>query len=281
MVPLLIVAVLVAFFAFAIVRLRRLPKNNPKQFQRKLKKAGTTVVACVGASTVQGQISFNFVDYLSEELKSQNYYFVNAGVNGDLAYNVLQRMPEVLRCNPKFLVIQVAGNDVMASLDPKASKRYVRMKHLPKIPSIQWYEENVRKIIESAKQSGVEGIAIISALLLGENIDSRANMAVKNHNKVLSSIAIDTGVDFLNVFDKQIDYLIKNQKEPGPEYTGQMMPMIKSLFFHGLFGFSLDTISKRNGFLLTTDYIHQNSTSGKIVAGEIERFLQRHKEKCV
>jgi acyl-CoA thioesterase-1 len=278
MIALLVLVVVVIFVAFALIRLGRPPKNNPKQFLRKSRAAGSTVVACVGASTVQGQLGFNFVDYLSERLGPQNYQFINGGVNGDLAFNVLQRMDEALRCNPKYLIIQVAGNDIMAALDPKAARRYTRVKHLPCTPSIEWYGQNVTKIIDLAKHHGVYKIGLVSALVLGELINSRADLAVREYNKVLARIASDTGACFLDVYNKQIEYLTRNQKEPGLEYTGQSGLVMKSFFLHGVWGFSLDKISKRNGFLLATDYIHQNSTSGKMIGQEIENFLAKHQQ---
>jgi hypothetical protein len=88
------------------------------------------------------------------------------------------------------------------------------------------------------------------------------------------------GVDYLNVFDKQIEYLVKHQEKAGPEFTGQVGPMIKSLFLHSVLGYSLDKISRHNGFLLSTDYIHQNTTSGRIIADQIVGFIEKY-EECV
>jgi lysophospholipase L1-like esterase len=155
MIVLVVLILLVALVAFALTRLGRKPNNNPTQFLRRQRPAATTIVACVGASTVQGQVSFNFVDYLNEKFKAKNCEFINAGKNGDLAYNVLQRMPEVLRCKPKYMFLLIGGNDVIASLNPKAADRYIRSKHLPEAPSIESYEANVRKIVNLAKQGGV------------------------------------------------------------------------------------------------------------------------------
>ena len=73
----IIVAFISIFFLFMILRLQATPNNDPKHFQRKSKAEGIKIVACVGASTVRRQISFNFVDYLQKELKPENYEFHN------------------------------------------------------------------------------------------------------------------------------------------------------------------------------------------------------------
>ena len=57
------------------------------------------LVVCLGASIVRGQFSANFVDMLKTRLS--DFQFVNAGVNGDLAYNVLRRLDAVLAQQPR------------------------------------------------------------------------------------------------------------------------------------------------------------------------------------
>lgn len=273
MVGIIIAGVMMALIVCAMLRLRQMPKNNPQRFIRESDRGHRRIVACVGASTVQGQMSFNFVEYLSRKLEPQNFAFINAGINGDLAYNVLQRMPEVIACRPDYVVIAVAGNDIMGSLDARSAERYLKMKRLPCPPSIDWYEENIRKIIEVIRQNGILRIAVVSATILGEDVSSRANRAVESFNAVLEKIARETGVAFLNVYAKQVEYLEAHRNGIGPEYKGQVGPMLKAFLLHGLFGCSLDKISRKNGFLLNTDYIHQNSISGMMIAEEIERYV--------
>lgn len=47
----------------------------------------------------------------------------------------------------------------------------------------------------------------------------------------------------------------------------------QSLFLHYVLFRSLDAISKKNGFLLLTDGIHQNSTGAGLIADEMENFI--------
>lgn len=59
-----------------------------QQYAGKPKPSDGRVVVCAGASIVHGTVSHNVVTELSKRLPS--FLYVNAGVNGDLAWNVLQ-----------------------------------------------------------------------------------------------------------------------------------------------------------------------------------------------
>jgi lysophospholipase L1-like esterase len=77
--------------------------------------SGSLLVVCVGASIVRGNVSFNFVDLLKGRLEGKGFRFINAGVNGDLAYNVLKRLDSVINLQPDFVTILVGTNDVIAT----------------------------------------------------------------------------------------------------------------------------------------------------------------------
>lgn len=70
----------------------RPPYNTPKKYLTKNKTK--PVVMMIGDSITHGRIGTNFVDILYR--KFNNYEFVNAGVNGHLAWNVNQRLDEII-----------------------------------------------------------------------------------------------------------------------------------------------------------------------------------------
>ena len=65
---------------------------------------------------MRGQVSINFVDMLRDRLNDKGFRFSNAGVNGDLVYNVLTRLDVVIAQQPDFVIILVGSNDVSATL---------------------------------------------------------------------------------------------------------------------------------------------------------------------
>ena len=49
-------------------------------------------VVCFGASLTAGTVSFNYLDLLSARPALADFHFINHGVDGDLAWNGLQRL---------------------------------------------------------------------------------------------------------------------------------------------------------------------------------------------
>lgn len=65
------------------------------------------LVACAGDSITRGQSSANWVDILQRRFAADGYQFVNAGIDGDPAWNVLQRIDDVVHCQPDAVTLQV------------------------------------------------------------------------------------------------------------------------------------------------------------------------------
>src|SRR5438105_4380722 len=108
------------------------PERSPRRFlARGPRQPGDRVVACVGASITHGRMSADWVEVLARRLRPRGFRFVNAGVNGDLAYNALRRLPEVLRCDPDYVAVLVGTNDVLATLSSAQARRYERWRALP------------------------------------------------------------------------------------------------------------------------------------------------------
>jgi lysophospholipase L1-like esterase len=81
------------------------------------------------------------------------------------------------------------------------------------------------------------------------------------------------GATYLDIFEKQREYLEKVNRGEGKDCSDSTKMAFRSLSMHYLLFQSLDTISKKNGFVLLTDGIHLNSTGAKFIADEIEKYL--------
>ena len=72
------------------------------------------IVACLGSSSTAGKgQAFNWIGELQRRPQNQRFRFRNLGVGGDLAYNALQRVPEVIACRPQKVVVLIGVNDVL------------------------------------------------------------------------------------------------------------------------------------------------------------------------
>ena len=105
------------------------------------------VVVCLGDSITHGTISSNYVESLASRFDAEKYDFVNAGINGDLAYNALERLDEVIECKPDVVTILIGTNDANALTNQGNLRRYMKEQHLPKVPDEQWYRDNLTRII--------------------------------------------------------------------------------------------------------------------------------------
>jgi lysophospholipase L1-like esterase len=229
-------------------------------------------VVCLGASIVRGQVSTNFVNLLNQRMHKDGFHFINAGVNGDLAYNVLIRLKTVVDKQPDFIIILVGTNDVIGALVPRLAKWYRRVKRLPQLPTEQWYRDNILKIVHYLKENTRAKIALASLPVLGENLLSTFNKTINMYNGHLKEIAVQEQIGYLPVHERQMEYLTKTQPS-GRDFESDGRLTRGLLVRHYLLRQSFDTISRRYGYVLVTDGIHMNSRGASFIIEEIESFL--------
>jgi len=231
------------------------------------------LIVCVGDSLVRGQTSANFVDLLNQRMHKDGFRFINAGVNGNLAYNVLVRLRAVAAKRPDFIIILVGTNDVVGALVPEWGKRQRRTKRLPQLPTEQWYRDNMLKIVRYLKENTRARIALSSLPVLGENLASSANKTISEYNARLKEIAAQEQVGYLPAHERQRAYLARTRPAGRDFYVGRRLTT-GAILRHYLLGQSFEAISKKYGYLLLTDGIHLNSLGASFVGGEIESFLR-------
>lgn len=271
----LLLIVLIAVYSYWSRQVQKPAKGNPAEFLAQGgAAAGRRVVVCLGASIVHGRVSVDFVDLLRQRFSGQGLAFVNAGVNGDLAYNALQRLDSVVACNPDAVVILVGTNDVQCSLSDRIRKLATRGKHLPVPPSIGWYKSTFDEILTQLAQRTHAVVAVSQLPVLGEDLTSLPNTRTCEFNDVLRQVAAAHGAGYFPLHERQAEILIAEGGASGPVYTESFGPVMGAALRHFLLGQSLDEISRRNGLRLTTDRIHLNSRSAGIVVEFVAEFLR-------
>lgn len=236
--------------------------------------ARVRTVVCVGDSNVSGQVSVSFVDLLRQRLSDDGFHFINAGVNGDLAYNVLLRLDAVIARHPDVVVILVGSNDVNATLSPGIRLGYRLWKRLPQDPAMDWYHGNMVRIVRLLKEKTSARIAIASPPVLGEDLSSLPNERIRAYSALLREISIEENVAYLPVHERQEEYLHQAHHVAGRPHNANSRVMWTSLFRHYVLRRSFDAIARENGFVLTTEGLHLNSRGAAVVADEVESFLR-------
>jgi len=88
---------------------------------------------------------------LSGALARMDMSFVNAGINGQLAYNLLRRLDDIVACRPDVVTILIGTNDVNATFSQAWEDTYRKEQKLPEKPTLAWYRLNVERIIAGCK----------------------------------------------------------------------------------------------------------------------------------
>jgi acyl-CoA thioesterase I len=246
--------------------------RRPRAVVSEGRRPGTsTLVVCVGDSLTAGQVSADWVGLLAERLGPQGYEFVNAGVNSQLAWNVLQRLDEVIACDPDVVTLLIGSNDVLATLSPAHEARYRRHQRLAQPPTLEWYRENVDRILD---RLGTETRARLVALelpLLGEDPDSELNQSVERYNTALRERCERRGVPCLPLHRRLADLLpAEHRAQPGAGSTG---PMLAAAARRLLLRQDWDTISAKQGLRLLTDHVHLNGIAAEVVADLLTEAL--------
>lgn len=227
-------------------------------------------VVVAGASIVRGRASVDFVQMLRDRFPTRS--FVNAGVNGNVAWELLQRLDPVCACRPSHAVLLIGTNDVQATLTPDSTRKTRESKDLPEDPSLGWYATCMTEIVTRLQAAGTN-VAICSLPPIGQDLDAPVNSGVREANAAIRTVCEATGAAYLPVYEHLTDLLQSQGATHGPAWTGSWGPGLASLVEHFVLGRSYDAIALARGWLLSPDGVHMDSTGAGIIADVIGAWL--------
>ncbi len=273
-IPAVVVLVAAATVAWKWYRVLQPPARAPERWSESLRPESGPVVLCLGDSITHGHLGSDWTGLLA----SRGLTVVNGGINGELAWNVTQRVDRALACRPDVVTVLIGANDAMASHDEASGRRYLKLVNLPRLPDLEWFEENLRVLVHQLREGSEARIALMTLAPIGE--DPRAPIAtlVGECNAIIARVAEDLGVDLLPLHDRLAALLDESsgagqhRYEPGTRGT---IRMVGAGALHYLLGMSWDRIADRRGLALTVDLVHLNDRAGRIVAELIEGFALR------
>lgn len=261
------IGLVVAAALWVFWQAQRPPANAPGRVRR---DGLRPLVVCAGASVTHGRISANYVSVLEARL-GESFQFANAGHNGDLAYNLLQRMDAVAALRPEFVLLQIGTNDVNASLSPRLAARYRYFKKLPELPSLDFYHQSLSAIVQRLRAETAAQVALLSLPLLGEDLDSVLNQRVRTYNAVICDVARAFRAAYLPLHETMTDRIrTRGQACPLP-FANRRIGVAQVERF--LLARSFDQIGTRNGYGLLSDGMHLSGRGAAVVADVIEPYL--------
>ena len=251
------------------------PENSPTEFLRSanVRDPQKKVVVFLGDSITKGRISANFVHLLSRDLDSDRFQLINAGVNADLTWHVMQRLDKVIRCDPDIVIILIGTNDANSTRIGAGRSPATAFRKLPRIPDINWFEANLKRIVHRLTESTRARIALLSIPPLGEDLESSAVTLSSEFSETIGGIAVKTNTAYLPLHEKMLEFIRDNPSRPKKSIETSFWWIFTSLYWHYLFRRSWNQISAQRGFRLLNDHIHLNDDAAKMVADLIRDFI--------
>ena len=269
------VVIILFLHLYIYQQVQKKPYNNPSRFiDNKEFASKNNVIVCVGDSITHGRMSCNYVDLLARRLNNSGFQLVNAGVNGELAHDVLQRLAEVIKCDPDFVTILIGTNDMYASLSRMDFRKEMKQMELVKMHGRDRFRVNLIKICSQLKANTKAKIALLSLPPIGEELDHVAYGQATIYSKVIKEIASREGVNYLPLHEVMTNFLKSRDSRPKLSLNNNLLfAQYKGILLHYIFGKSFDDISTSNGFLLLTDFLHLNCRGAEMIADLIQDFV--------
>ena len=252
----------------------RLPPNAPTRIAARADVYDHPTVVCIGDSITHGRTSSDYVALLQERFRPKGYRFVNAGLNGELAYNVRQRLEAVIACRPSWITLMVGTNDAYAALSTANAHEIMEQMGLPERPTQEAFRRYLTEICLQLRNATTASLALLSLPPLGEDPAHRAFQMTTDFSRIIQAVAHETGNTYLPIHERMRVYLDGQPDRPGPSFEGYRDGMglaVKVRRF--IFQQSFDTISRRNGFALLTDFFHLNDVGAAMVADAVAEFI--------
>ena len=250
------------------------------RFHASLAADRSKVVVCVGDSLTQGNASFDYVYALASRLEPDGFTVLNAGVNGDLAWNVLQRLDAVLRGEPSYVVLLVGTNDARACESEWAAARSVAAKKLPRTPDEAFFAESYRALLDALLASACTRVITVTIPPLGERPGERVDEIVARLNRVIVSESAARELPCVDLHAAVERLLDRAERSAAPPYDARRSLRLaaRSVLLRYLLGWRWDRIAGQHGQQLLPDQIHLGETAGALLVDLVEEEVRSKAE---
>jgi len=271
----LIILILVLLIGGAFYQSEKLPDNSPSKYFKQQHKDSERkrVVVFLGDSITHGRIGVDYVEIIKGQLESEQIELINAGINSELAWNNLQRVDEVIQCEPDIVTVLIGTNDANASMNEKTMKSYVRRMKLPRNPDNDWYKECLRSLVMKIKTETSAKIALLSIPTIGEDSSHPAFTKSTEISQIVHDVTEELDVTYLPLHEKMIEFLQDKPVSAKYPYEKYFIGIIKGIINHFLLRKSWDSIARNSGFALHVDYLHLNTDGARMIADLIGKFI--------
>jgi lysophospholipase L1-like esterase len=247
----------------------RIPKPlTPRRYAAR--PSGRPVLVCAGDSITQGMMSANWVRQSAAAL-APAVDTVNAGISGDLAWNLLNRLDDIIACRPAIVTVLIGTNDAAAQISPEWSDGAMKHKRLPQRPTPEWYQDSLHRIVGRLKSETSASIALMSLPPLGDTADGRWEDLVGPYNAIIHDVATQAAVPVLPVHERIADLIAANAAST--PWDGTKKLMFTALGRRLVLRQTWEAIARRHGFTTTTDGVHLSDSAAARISTLVEQFV--------
>ncbi len=250
----------------------RLPYQRPSNYLEYPERQAGLLVVCAGDSNTQGRAAASYVDLLQR--RRGQHLFLNAGVNGELTWNLRQRLGEIAACRPDAVTVLIGTNDATASLSDKLAQRAQRRHGVPYAPTLARFREELDELCRQLQEETDARIALLSPPPIGEDPDSPAWARARDFAVVVREVALQRGVTYLPLHERLCDVLAAEGR--GRNFVGLQamhMHIAAASAQRYLLGRGWDDIAARSRQRLLCDPLHINDRAAGVVADLVQGFL--------
>jgi lysophospholipase L1-like esterase len=254
----------------------KLPPNQPKNFLAK-SRPSKTIVACLGDSITHGNVSYNWVDVLGRKLKADGLHFINAGINSSVAWQLNQRLGEIIDSKPDIAIVLIGTNDVMGSFHTGDGLSYKRKGKLAATPTQAGYRLELTKLLRGLQ--AIPHVAVCTLPPLGEDPESSINQLVQSFNADIRSIVAQENRTLIPLDEHLRQILATQSIKPLRQYTpgpiNRLLPILRAITDYYIHGLTWDESGNNQGLTLLPDHIHLGEIGGGILADLVEQYIKQ------
>lgn len=251
--------------------LGELPLNNPKTYLKNKRDDGKEIVVLIGDSLTHGNVQPSWVNSMRKKM-GEDFEFINAGINGETTSDVLNRINEILGCDPNTATLLIGNNNLMGSFE-RNERNYKKSKQVEW--SINGFENEYRMIVKKLIENNIK-LAVSSLMSYGEEIGSDEFERTREYSKIIKKIADEFSLYYIPLFEEIEKYLIEKGGSTNlPKIENDSLIMLQNFMIKKiLLKQSWDKISTDSRFKVTLDHIHFNNYSANLMESMVSEFIK-------
>ena len=262
---------LLIWLLYGFRSLGELPINNPKTYLENKRDDGKEIVVLIGDSLTHGNVQPSWVNSMRKKM-GENFEFINAGINGETTNDVLNRIDEILACDPNIATLLIGNNNLMGSFE-RNERNYKKSKQVEW--SINGFENEYRMIVKRLIENDIK-LAVSSLMSYGEEIGSDEFERTREYCKIIKKIADEFSLYYIPLFEEIEKYLIEKGGNTNlPKIENDSLIMLQNFMVKKiLLKQSWDKISTDSRFKVTLDHIHFNNYSANLMESMVSEFIK-------